>query len=49
MPRSLERTANLRRFAAFVKNLQNEKDKSILVVEDQGGNHIVEVRDLPAR
>jgi hypothetical protein len=36
-------------FAVFAKNLQNEKDKSILVVQDHGGKYIVEIKDLPAR
>jgi len=35
-------------FAAFAKNLQNEKDKSILIVPDQAGSYIVEIKDLPA-
>jgi hypothetical protein len=36
-------------FAVFAKNLRDEKDKSILVVEDRGGKYIIELRDLPGR
>jgi hypothetical protein len=35
--------------ATFAKNMEKEKDKSILVIEDQAGKQIVEVRDLPNR
>ena len=34
-------------FAVFAKNLKNEKDKSILVVQDQAGKHILKIRALP--
>jgi hypothetical protein len=34
-------------FAVFAKNLQKHKDKSILVVEDKEGKHILEIKDLP--
>jgi hypothetical protein len=36
-------------FAVFAKNLQTEKDKSILVVQDQAGRYIVEIKDLRGR
>jgi hypothetical protein len=35
--------------ALFAKNMQNEKDKSILIVEDRAGQHVLEIRDLPGR
>jgi hypothetical protein len=33
----------------WVKNMEKEKDKSIEVWENNEGNHIVELRDLPAK
>jgi hypothetical protein len=36
-------------FAVFAKNMQKEKDKSILVIEDQAGKQVVQIRDLPSR
>jgi len=36
-------------FATFTKNLQSEKDKSILVIENHSGSQVMELRDLPNR
>jgi len=33
----------------FASNIGKEKDKSILIVEDKEGKHIVELRDLPSK
>jgi hypothetical protein len=33
----------------FAKNMQKEKDKSILIMEDKSCQHVVEIRDLPSR
>jgi hypothetical protein len=34
-------------FTTFTNNLQKEKDKSILVIEDSAGRQVMELRDLP--
>jgi hypothetical protein len=34
-------------FASFANNMQKQKGKSILVVEDKAGKQILEIRDMP--